>query len=135
MKKAVLQRRLTDCGPACLLSVAYYYSLVPTLRELRAISKTNWTGTSMENLVVTAQLLGLKATPVWADIESMKNVTLPVIAHIKIWKFLPHYIVIYKIGIEKLEIMDPGLGIFRVISISEFEKKWTKALIIFQDVD
>jgi ABC-type bacteriocin/lantibiotic exporter with double-glycine peptidase domain len=134
MKKIIFQKGLMDCGPTCLLSIARHNGLNPDIKELKRLAKTDWTGTSIDGLMIASQSLGFNANGVWADIEALKTLSLPVIAHIKIWNLFSHYWVIYKIDDYFLEVMDPGLGSMRRIPISRFEKQWTKALVIFQDI-
>ena len=135
MEITILQKGLMDCGPTCLLSVARFHGLNPDIKLLRKTAATNWTGTTLQGLIETAKILGFEANAVWANLEVIRHLKLPLIAHIKVWGILPHYLVIYKINTHSIEVMDPGLGKMRTLSIERFEIRWTKALIAFQNVD
>ena len=89
----------------------------------------------MEGLTSASEAIGIPAYSVWANFENFQTLELPVIAHIKVLGFISHYIVIYEIHGNYLLIMDPGIGLLRKISCSRFLKIWTKALIIFQEIE
>ncbi len=134
-KVGVMQRRLMDCGPACLQSVAYHLGYNSNLKELRRIAGTNLTGTSMAGLIEAAQYLGMEVEGVWADFDALKKLKLPVIAHVKVLYLFSHFVVVYRIDDNNLDIMDPSIGFVRKMAIGNFCRKWTNSLIIFENID
>jgi ATP-binding cassette, subfamily C, bacteriocin exporter len=131
----ILQKRVMDCGPTCLLSVARFKNIDVNIQTIRQSAQTNWSGTTMNGLITSARTMGLDAVGVWADMDALNEVSLPVIAHVKIFSVIPHYWVVYELLDNKIKIMDPAIGLMRNVSTNYFEKVWTKALIIFQTID
>lgn len=134
MKKNLIikQHDLTDCGPACLLSVIIYYGGYIPIEMLRNNSYTDKNGTSAYNLIDCAKKYGLHAYGVkLKDILTIKNKKLPCIAHIHLKNGYDHFVVIYKKEKNHLIIMDPGRGKIK-ISINEFNSVFSGVLIILR---
>lgn len=60
-----------DCGPASLLSIVKYYKGNSSLPNLRELSNTNLQGSTMLDLVNTANLLGFKAVGASGQYEDL----------------------------------------------------------------
>lgn len=134
MKKNLIikQHDLTDCGPACLLSVIIYYGGYIPIEMLRNNSYTDKNGTSAYNLINCAKKYGLHAYGVkLKDILTIKDKKLPCIAHIHLKNGYDHFVVIYKKEKNHLIIMDPGRGKIK-ISINEFNSVFSGVLIILR---
>jgi len=133
-KSQVLQQGQSDCGIACLLSIIQYYGGVNSMENLRRISGTNITGTTLLGLHHAAQQCGFTAEGCEADIEALKFHQSPVILHVLIERKLQHYIVCYgsketKAGLQFI-IGDPAKGIVH-LSSEELNTIWqSKACLI-----
>lgn len=127
----VKQDGLKDCGCACLLMILNYYKGNIPIERIRELSKMNRNGTSAYNLINCANEIGFSSKGIECDIEHLKEVILPCIAHVIIDNKYKHYIVIYNIDYkkEKITIADPDKGI-KKISFEQFNKIWSGVLII-----
>ncbi len=116
-KNPVLVRQLEqkDCGIACLLSLICYYKGDNDFENLRRLSGTNITGTTLLGLYQAAQTAGFDAEGCEADMEALLAHPSPCILHVVIEGNLQHYIVYYgkkeKKGQQLLTIGDPAKGI------------------------
>lgn len=109
----VKQHDTTDCGPACLATVAKQYGLDLSLAKIRSIAGTDRQGTNMFSLLRTAEKLGFEATGVKGDKEAfLAGFPVPAIAHVIVDGNLLHYIVIEEVTSEKkIIVSDPAKGI------------------------
>ncbi|MDR2652895.1 MAG: peptidase domain-containing ABC transporter [Prevotellaceae bacterium] len=139
MKKSirVKQRDASDCGAACLASVAAYYDLHLSVAKIRQMASTDKRGTNINGMVEAAESLGFAAKGVKAldknykpKTDSLYKIPKPAIAHIITDKNLMHFVVIYKIAKDKIHIMNPGTGEIEKQNIQDFCKKWTGYLIL-----
>lgn len=126
----IKQRDITDCGAACLASVAEYYKLKIPVAKIRQLAGTDKKGTNALGLIQAAEQLGFNAKGVKGPIEALINVPLPAIAHVVIERRLQHYIVIYKVTDKAIEFMDPADGIMHVYDYDKFADIWTNILIL-----
>jgi ATP-binding cassette subfamily B protein len=106
----VKQHDITDCGAACLASIAAFYKLELPLAKIRQWAGTDNKGTNAWGLIQAAEKMGLNAKGVRATPEAMIEVPLPAIAHVIVNEKLQHYIVLYKITRMWIEAMDPATG-------------------------
>ncbi|MGM9477764.1 peptidase domain-containing ABC transporter [Pedobacter sp. GSP4] len=125
----VKQHDVTDCGAACLASIAIHYGLDMPIARIRQYASTDKKGTNVLGLIEAANRLGFSAKGVKADYDNLFNIPLPVIAHV-LQNQLPHYVVIYSIHSDYIEIMDPGFGEMQKLSHQEFRQKWTGVLVM-----
>lgn len=126
----IQQRDATDCGAACLCSIAAHYGLKRPLAFYRARAGTNQRGTSALGLVETATQLGFLAKGVRGSFDQIASAPLPAIAHCLIDQRLLHYVVIGRIGERHVEIMDPLIGRVEHWPIARFKAAWTGVLIL-----
>ncbi|WP_442589544.1 peptidase domain-containing ABC transporter [Pedobacter sp. AW31-3R] len=129
------QRDLSDCGAACLTSIASFYKLHLPVAKIRQFAGTNRSGTSVLGLLEAAKKIGFDAKGVKGDIESIFKVPKPVIAHVVIKNILHHFVVIYAINKEYIEIMDPADGLMHKKSHDEFKAIWSGIMIILLPSD
>ncbi|MBO9658764.1 MAG: peptidase domain-containing ABC transporter, partial [Chitinophagaceae bacterium] len=130
-KKVIIrQRDLTDCGAACLASVAAWYGLNFPVARIRQLASTDKQGTNLLGLVEAAKQLGLSARAVKADAESLLQLPLPAIAHVALPNGLHHYVVIYKANKDLITVMDPGSGVLQDLPSDNFYKLWTGILVL-----
>ena len=132
MKAAIKikQRDITDCGAACLASIAAYYNLQLPVSRIRQFAGTDKRGTNVLGLIEAAERLGFQAKGAKGTLESLSKIPLPAIAHVIVKNGLHHYIVIYKVNKTSITIMDPGDGKIYKKPIDEFTKEWTGVIVL-----
>jgi ATP-binding cassette, subfamily B, bacterial len=114
------QQYSLDCGPTCLKIIAKYYGKNISREKLRKKSEFNKEGVSLLGISQAADSIGLKATAVNIDIESLsKDSNLPCILH---WN-QNHFVVLYNIKNHKYIISDPAKDII-TYSRNEFISLW-----------
>lgn len=128
-RKVVLQNDRSDCGVACLLSLIQYYGGANTLENLRRISGTTISGTTLLGLYHAAQQCGFDAEGCEADMQSLIDHGKPCILHVLINNNLQHYIVCFGVS-EKSKprdeifiVGDPAFGI-KELTKDELDKIW-----------
>ena len=132
MKKDALikQRDITDCGAACLCSIANHYDLKMPVSKIRQIAGTDRKGTNALGLIEAATKMGFSAKGVKGDISAIPKIPVPTIAHVIIKEVLHHYVVIYQTSEKEVKVMDPATGKLETYTIAAFEKIWTGVLIL-----
>ncbi|TRX65801.1 peptidase domain-containing ABC transporter [Carboxylicivirga sp. M1479] len=130
MNVKVQQYDATDCGAACLVSVARYYKLRLPIWDIRQQAGTNQVGTSALGLVKAAESIGFDAKGVEVSIDDIKEIPLPAIAHVQLPSGNKHFVVVYKVGKKKVKVMDPAIGQMYQLSLEEFEKRWSGVFIL-----
>ena len=126
---SVKQHDVTDCGAACIASIAAWYDLDLPIARIRQYASTDKKGTNVLGLIEAAVKIGFTAKGVKGSFEHLPEVPLPVIAHV-VENNLAHYIVIYKISKTTIQVMDPAYGELHEISHDVFQKKWTGVLVM-----
>ena len=126
----IKQHDITDCGAACLASVAAYYHLQLPLARIRQYASTDQKGTNLLGLREAAEKLGFEAKGVKAEIQHLKEVPLPSIAHVVLKNGLHHYVVVYKATVKEVEVMDPGHGDIQTHTSEAFQDIWSGALLL-----
>lgn len=135
MKKnlIVLQDGYKECGASSLLSIIRYYGGNISINKLVNLTKTDKFGTNLYNIKQASETLGLEAIGYKVgDISSLKQVRKPFICQI-VEKNYEHFIVVYKVKNNKLEIMDPTCG-KKELTIKEFSNIWTNYIMIFNPI-
>jgi len=137
----IRQHDITDCGAACLATVAKQYGLKIPITRIREVAGTDKEGTNVYGVVKAAEQLGFTAKGVKVDASAGEDAQkaardaffnpfpLPAIAHVIVDGSLLHYVVIHKITKKQVIIADPGKGL-RKITPDEFFKEWTGVLIL-----
>ncbi len=128
----VKQHDITDCGAACLASVCAYHGLRFPVSRIRQYAFTDKKGTNVLGITQAAHKLGLSAKGVRALPEALDIVPKPAIAHVIVKEQLQHYVVVYKVTKTHVTYMDPGDGCMHQKSREEFNKEWTKVLVIME---
>ena len=67
----VKQRDTTDCGAACLTSIASYYKVDLPLARIRQYACTDRKGTNVLGMIAAADKIGFTARGVRADWDSL----------------------------------------------------------------
>lgn len=130
MSTLIRQRDITDCGAACLASVAAHYKLKLPVAKIRQYASTDTKGTNVLGLIEASTKLGFEAKGVKGTLDSLSKIPLPAIAHVIVKEHLHHYVVIYKVADKYIEVMDPGDGKMHRKSITDFTKEWTGVLLL-----
>jgi ATP-binding cassette subfamily B protein len=130
MSIKVKQRDITDCGAACLASIAAHYHLKLPVARIRQFAGTDKKGTNVLGLVEAAGKMGFLAKGVRGDWDSLFKIPKPAIAHVIVREVLHHYVVLIKTTDKYIEIMDPADGDFHKIEHEEFKKEWTGVLVL-----
>jgi ATP-binding cassette subfamily B protein len=130
MNIKIKQRDITDCGAACLASVAAHHKLGLPVSKIRQWAGTDKKGTNAWGLIKAAEKIGMTAKGVKATPEALHEVPLPAIAHVIVKEKLQHYVVVYKVTPAYVEKMDPGTGKLEKQPIEEFKKEWTGVLVL-----
>ncbi len=124
----VKQRGETDCGAACIATIAKQYGHKISLTKIRNIAGTDKKGTNALGLITAAENLGFSARGVKAVPDELnKNLSFPLIAHV-IQENIFHYVVVHKISRNKIIVADPAEGII-IYEKDEFTKIWSGILI------
>ena len=110
MKTTVRQLDISDCGPACLASIAAYYKFSIPVSRIRQYAATEKHGTNVLGMLDAAERLGFQAKAVRGSIDSITKIPKPAIAHLIVNGGLHHYVVIYKSNKKFITVMDPGDG-------------------------
>ncbi len=124
------QRDLTDCGAACLASIAAFYKVRLPISRIRQYACTDKKGTNILGLIEAADKMGFLAKGVKGDWESIFKIPKPAIAHIIKRKTLSHFVVIVKVTERYIKIMDPGDGNIHKVPHAEFKEEWTGVLVL-----
>ena len=93
-KIKVKQHDITDCGAACVSSIAAYYKLFIPLSKIRQYIGTEKEGTNILGILEGVQKLGFDAKGVKGNIESLYKIPIPAIAHVIVDGRLKHFVVI-----------------------------------------
>lgn len=133
----VKQHDITDCGAACLSSIASYYGLDLPLSKIRQIAHTDRRGTNILGLTEAAHKLGFETKAVKSvyddgtvNLIPLQQIPTPTIAHVIVNNKLLHYVVIYKVSKSFITIMDPSTGELHKKTLDDFAKEWTGILVL-----
>ncbi len=91
-KTIIKQHDVTDCGAACLASIAIHYGLDMPIARIRQYASTDKKGTNVLGLIEASARLGFSAKGVKAAYDNLFTIPLPVIAHVN-HNNIAHYIV------------------------------------------
>ena len=126
----IKQRDITDCGAACVASIAAYYNLQLPVSRIRQYAGTDKRGTNVLGLIEAAERLGFQAKGAKGPVESLAKIPLPAIAHVVVKNGLHHFVVVYKVTKKYITIMDPGDGQLHKKTITDFTKEWTSVIVL-----
>lgn len=137
----IKQHDITDCGAACLATVAKQHGYNISISKIREFAGTDKQGTNAFGLIAAAEKLGFSAKGVKGNRESIfSDFPLPCIAHMIVDGNLLHYVVVHKIKKNKIIIADPGKGVVKLTPEEFFGEKtdgrkppkyqWTGVLVL-----
>lgn len=126
----VRQHDITDCGAACLHSVAAFYDLRIPISRIRQYASTDKKGTNVLGMVEAATRLGFTAKGVRGTFESLDKIPKPAIAHVVMKGGLHHYVVLYGFDKKHVTVMDPGDGRVHKMTHAAFREIWSGVLLL-----
>jgi ATP-binding cassette subfamily B protein len=126
----IKQRDITDCGAACLASIAAHYQLQMPVSRIRQYAGTDKRGTNVLGLIEAAEKLGFQAKGAKGALDSLTKIPLPAIAHVILKNGLHHFVVIFKVTKKDITFMDPADGQYHKKKITEFEKDWSGVIVL-----
>lgn len=126
----IKQRDITDCGAACLASIAAHYQLQMPVSRIRQYAGTDKRGTNVLGLIEAAEKLGFQAKGAKGALDSLTKIPLPTIAHVILKNGLHHFVVIYKVSKKDITFMDPSDGQYHKNKITDFEKIWSGVIVL-----
>jgi len=138
MRTDFRQHDITDCGAACICSVAGYYGVEIPLSIARELSGTNELGTSFKGMMDAFAGIGFRAlgySSATRDVDALRNLPTPVILHTITKERELHFVVLYACGRKKVTIMDPSKGKRIRISYDALRKIWSGHLITIEKND
>jgi len=128
----IMQHDITDCGAACLASIAAHYGLNFPIARIRQYAFTDKKGTNVLGMIEAAKKLGLEAKGVKGPFECLKDIPKPAVAHVIVKEVLHHFVVIYQVTDKYVLIMDPGDGKMHKKTHEDFKKEWTGVLVLMR---
>lgn len=127
----ILQTENAECGLACIAIIANFYGYHTDLFSLRQKYPISQKGATLHTLMNIAQNIKLNTRPLKLELNELKELRTPCILH---WD-LNHFVVLKSVGLNKITIIDPALGL-RVLELKEVSKHFTGiALEIWTDND
>ena len=118
--RPILQSEAAECGLTCLAMLANAHGLRIDLAELRQRFSISLKGADLAQLMRHAQALNFATRPLRLELDEMNQLQLPCMLH---WN-LNHFVVLVKVGRDKLTILDPALG-KRELAFAEASKHFT----------
>lgn len=125
----VRQHDESDCGAACLTSIAAWHGLRVSLARVRQHARTDARGTTALGLVWAATRLGFSAKGVRCTSEALATLPLPAIAHV-VRERRQHWVVAYGVGAKRIAIMDPATGRRSRVPRPAFEAEWSGVMVL-----
>lgn len=130
MSIRIKQQDTSDCGAACIASVAAHYKLVMPLSRVRQLASTSRKGTSIAGLLEALKAMGFEAKGVRGDLSSLMNIPKPAIVHIMPRAGMHHYVVVYGASSRHIELMDPADGRIHQYAHDDFLSCWTGVMVV-----
>ncbi|WP_116107847.1 peptidase domain-containing ABC transporter [Lewinella sp. IMCC34191] len=136
MKKTIKQHDITDCGAACLASIAAHYRLALPIARIRQLASTDQKGTNLLGMIQAAEKLGFTCQGVRAEEEAFrKEAEFPAVAHVVVNKRLHHFVVVYRVTDKYVQVMDPANGRMQKRSWDKWREEWTGVLLLIAPGD
>lgn len=116
----ILQTEVAECGLACLAMVSSYHGHLIDLNTLRRQYPISLRGTTLQNLMQTADKMAFASRPLRLELEQLDQLQTPTILH---WD-MNHFVVLKKVTKKYIVIHDPAQG-SRRIPMAEVSKHFT----------
>lgn len=128
--KTIRQHDRNDCGAACLASIASHYGKPTSVAQVRLLSGTVASGTTLADLQHGALRLGFQAAAVSGDLTALSQSALPAIVHLHHGNTGSHFVVVTRIGPRKVSVLDPADGRRHRWPVNEFTAYWSGAALL-----
>jgi ATP-binding cassette subfamily B protein len=122
-KVSVLQHDASDCGAACLVSVIRYFGGHSSIENIRKLSGTSRSGTTMLGLCQAAQQCGMDATGYESSVRDLIDYKGVLILHVRLDSGAEHYVVCFGYLSGVIIIWDPARGLVH-LSEEGLNKMW-----------
>jgi ABC-type bacteriocin/lantibiotic exporter with double-glycine peptidase domain len=123
----VFQEYGNDCGAACLKTILAERGIERSLSYLRRTTGTARAGTSMRNLRLAAERLGVESRSWSVPGKDLAGLPLPAIAFVN----GDHFVVLRRhLAQGTLEVDDPALGRLHW-PITSFRRAWAGQVLVF----
>jgi ATP-binding cassette subfamily B protein len=122
-RSGVLQHDSSDCGTACLVTLIRFFGGESTIGQIRNLSGTDQSGTTMLGLLQAAEKTGFDATGYEAEIPDIIKYSRELILHVRLENGFDHYVVWFGYENDKFIIWDPAKGL-QYLSEHELSKLW-----------
>jgi ATP-binding cassette subfamily B protein len=122
----VIQTSAMDCGPAALKCLLEGFGVGVSYGRLREACQTSVDGTSIDTLETLARTLGLDAEQVMMPVDNLllpESEALPAIVPIRLPTGLTHFVVVWSVHGDFVQVMDPGRG-----------RRWVRRAAFLRDV-
>ncbi|KAB8028439.1 peptidase domain-containing ABC transporter [Fluviispira multicolorata] len=126
--KLVLQNEISECGLACISMITSYYNKYISLTQLRHKFPVPITGMSLKNIVNILNILGYKGKVLRIEMEHLKTLKFPVIAH---WEF-NHFIILSAVDKNYVYVYDPAFG-KKEITLNNFSDSFTGVILAIEE--
>ena len=133
-----------DCGAASLTCVAAWWGLRLPLSLVRRECGCSSEGITIRGIVDGAQSIGLSAKPLKAEgadkmsleekvarLRTLNQAGAPVVAHTISEEGMLHYVVIYNVGKDSAEVMDPAKERIGRVNIADLAGRWSGYIVLF----
>ncbi|MGY6557838.1 MAG: peptidase domain-containing ABC transporter [Nitritalea sp.] len=131
-KAKVKQHDMTDCGAACLSSIANFFDADIPIARIRQLASTDQKGTNLLGMIEAAKVIGFDAKAVRLKEEQLSLLPTPSVAHVIVKGVLHHYVVVLEVTDKQVTVMDPAIGDLVVLPREEFLKVWTKIILLVE---
>ncbi len=125
----VRQYNKSDCGPAALLSALQMLGGNAEFAQVRRLCGTTSAGSTMHDLLVAAEALGLDARGATGEFEDLATEHMPCIAHVISETFHHHFLVLYRVRPTSVIVGDPARGIY-TLTREEFLAIWRSKVVL-----
>lgn len=124
------QKNSKTCAIASLSMIIKYYKGFVNNNKLEELTKTTKNGTTAYHLIEAAKTLGFEGKGLRIELQDLKRIVFPCIAHVVIDNSYNHYVVIYEVNYKKnyLIIADPATKL-KKISFNDFSHIWDGIII------
>ncbi|HEY7376374.1 MAG TPA: ATP-binding cassette domain-containing protein [Polyangia bacterium] len=122
----MIQTSALDCGPAALKCLLEGHGVGVSYGRLREACQTSVDGTSIDMLETLARQLGLEADQVMEPLDHLllpEAEALPAIVVVRLPSGLTHFVVVWRVHGDWVQVMDPGRG-----------RRWTRRASFLRDV-
>ena len=131
MKKRIKQHDITDCGAACLASIAAHFRLGLPIARIRQLASTDQRGTNLLGMIQAAEKLGFTCSGVRAEEDALRTeAVFPAVAHVIVKQRLHHFVVVYRVTDKYVQVMDPASGRMEKRSWETWREEWTGVLLL-----